>query len=113
MKSSFSRWTRSCSFLDFRIRGRCPLLLLVVSNDISMRSMGILQWKSLQRWAYVACALTVAHGIAYQLIEKRRLPWVFAFAALTLAILVMQALGYLRITRSTGSDSSTDRKSVV
>jgi len=78
------------------------LLLLVISNDISMRSMGIRQWKSLQRWAYVACALTVAHGIAYQLIEKRQLPWVFAFAALTLAILVMQALGYLRITRSTG-----------
>lgn len=80
------------------------LMLLAISNDVSVRSMGIQRWKSLQRWSYAAFVLTVAHGIAYQLIEKRQLPWVFTFAALTLTILVIQALGYLRIAKNTGSD---------
>jgi sulfoxide reductase heme-binding subunit YedZ len=75
------------------------LTLLAISNDISLRALGTRRWKSLQRWAYVAVALTVAHGIAYQLVEKRQLAWVFIFGTLAIAALTMQALGVLRITR--------------
>lgn len=47
------------------------VLLLMLSNDISLRSLGTARWKSLQRWAYVGVALTAVHAIAYQQVEKR------------------------------------------
>jgi DMSO/TMAO reductase YedYZ heme-binding membrane subunit len=46
------------------------LMLVTMSNDFSLRSLGTRRWKSLQRWAYAAVSLTVAHGIAYQLVEN-------------------------------------------
>src|ERR1700686_1103680 len=45
------------------------VLLLALSNDISLRELGIHRWKSLQRWAYAAFVLATAHSIAYQQIE--------------------------------------------
>ena len=49
-------------------------MLLGISNDISLRALGICRWKSLQRWTYEALALTAAHGIAYQLVESAAFP---------------------------------------
>jgi sulfoxide reductase heme-binding subunit YedZ len=51
------------------------VLLLALSNDISLRGLGIDRWKSLQRWAYAAFVLTAAHSIAYQRIETRSAPF--------------------------------------
>src|SRR3954470_6995824 len=45
------------------------VLLLVISNDISLRKLGSRRWKAWQRWTYWAGALVVAHGLAYQWIE--------------------------------------------
>ena len=70
------------------------LLLLAISNDLSLRRLGTRRWKSVQRWAYAAFALTVAHGIAFQLVEKRHLPWVVFFALIVAAALVAQAFGW-------------------
>ena len=72
------------------------LLLLVISNDISLRRLGTGRWKSIQRWTYVAFVLTAAHGIAFQLVEKRHLPWVLVFASLLGMVIVFQALGWNR-----------------
>ena len=69
------------------------LLLLAISNDVSMRRLGTQRWKSMQRWIYAAFAFTVLHGIAYQVVEKRRLPWVVVFFALTIAVVAMQLAG--------------------
>ncbi len=79
------------------------LVLLVVSNDVSLRSLGTRRWKSVQRWVYVAFALTVAHGIAFQFVEKRHIPWVVVFAVLIAAVLVMQGAGFSRVRRSSSS----------
>lgn len=49
------------------------VLLLALSNDVSLRKLGPERWKSLQRWAYAGIVLTAAHAIAYQQIEKRTL----------------------------------------
>jgi sulfoxide reductase heme-binding subunit YedZ len=46
-------------------------LLLALSNDVSLRNLGIERWKCLQQWAYVGVVLTAAHAITYQQIEKR------------------------------------------
>jgi sulfoxide reductase heme-binding subunit YedZ len=56
------------------------LMLLIISNDLSLRALKTNRWKSLQKWTYVAFVLTAAHGIAYQSIEKRHIPWVLVFA---------------------------------
>ena len=50
-------------------------LLLALSNDVSLRRLGVERWKSLQRWAYAGVVLTAAHAIAYQQIEKRISPF--------------------------------------
>lgn len=84
------------------------LLLLAISNDLSLRSLGTRRWKSIQRWAYAAFALTVAHGALYQLIEKRQTPWVAIFAALSAAALTLQLTGWRRRSaRPTSSESNS------
>ena len=50
-------------------------LLLALSNDLTLRRLGAVRWKSLQRWAYAAVVLTAAHAFAYQEIEKRVSPF--------------------------------------
>lgn len=75
------------------------LMLLAISNDLSLRSLGTRRWKSLQRWTYAALVLTAAHGIAYQMVEKRHLPWVLVFTALLIVVAVIQIIGFLGIQR--------------
>jgi sulfoxide reductase heme-binding subunit YedZ len=74
-------------------------VLLVISNDLSLRTLGTRRWKFIQRWIYAAFSFTVVHGIAYQLVEKRRLPWVIIFVALTSAVVVIQLSGTVVILR--------------
>jgi sulfoxide reductase heme-binding subunit YedZ len=47
------------------------LLLLAISNDVSLRRLGTRKWKSLQRWTCAAVVLTILHAVAYQHIEER------------------------------------------
>ena len=50
------------------------LVLLAISSDWALRGLGAKTWKRLQRLAYIAMWLTVAHGIAFQILEARFLP---------------------------------------
>lgn len=81
------------------------VLLLVLSNDLSLRRLGTRRWKSLQRWIYAAFVLTVTHGVAYQLVEKRRLPWVIVFTGLSAAVIAIQAAGFVRTRRAQREES--------
>lgn len=78
------------------------LMLLAISNDLSLRALGLERWKTLQRWTYVAVGLAIVHGILFQLVEKRHLPWVLVFAILSLCIVAVQLAGvvYVRANRS-------------
>lgn len=75
------------------------VILLAISNDFSLRRLGRRRWKSMQRWAYAAFALTVAHGIAFQMVEKRHLPWVVGFGLIVVAAVIGQGLGWRRMRR--------------
>ncbi|MGC1294441.1 MAG: ferric reductase-like transmembrane domain-containing protein [Alloacidobacterium sp.] len=86
------------------------LMLLAISNDLSLRTLGTRQWKSLQRWTYAAFVLTVAHGIAYQMVEKRHLPWVLIFTVLVIAVATIQILGFVQ-TQKQMNDSREDSRS--
>jgi methionine sulfoxide reductase heme-binding subunit len=73
------------------------LMLVVISNDFSLRTLRTSTWKSLQRWAYVAAVLTVLHGVLFQLVEKRHTSCVFIFSVLILAAVGVQAAGFLKM----------------
>ncbi|MFV1988939.1 MAG: hypothetical protein ACC682_16835 [Gemmatimonadota bacterium] len=83
-----ANWTGLLSGLLF-------LLLLCLSNDISLRRLGAARWKSLQRWIYAAFALLVFHGVLYQLvIESRPWGWVVFLGALVGTVGVAQGAGF-------------------
>jgi sulfoxide reductase heme-binding subunit YedZ len=73
------------------------LMLMAISNDLSLRTLKAHRWKALQRWAYVAFVLTGAHGIAYQSIEKRHVPWVLVSSVVLIAVAVSQILGFVQV----------------
>jgi sulfoxide reductase heme-binding subunit YedZ len=70
------------------------LLLLAISNDLSLRRLGTKKWKSLQRWTYIAAALTTLHAAAYQHIEKRQLPYEILLWTTTAIAATFQILGW-------------------
>jgi sulfoxide reductase heme-binding subunit YedZ len=76
------------------------LLLLGLSNDASLRALGPVRWKSLQRWNYAGAALVVGHSIAYQFIEKRTPGFIVAFAAFVLIALAMQVAGFRAVKKA-------------
>ena len=78
------------------------LLLLGLSNDVSLRRFGRYRWKALQRLNYAVFALVVAHGAVYQVIEKRRLVFVLVFAATVGAVSLVQAAGFRRVRAHDG-----------
>lgn len=89
------------------------LLLLALSNDLSLRRLGTSRWKGLQRWNYALLALVLAHGVAYQVVEKRQVPFVILLALLSAATVLVQLSGYRarrrersagRLSRSDGTD---------
>lgn len=77
------------------------VLLLALSNNRSLRWLGPVWWKRLQRTSYVAFVLTVAHSIAFQVIESRTTVLVGALALLTLAVIAAQLAGWSSV-RTTG-----------
>jgi len=77
-------------------------MLLAISNDLSLRRLGVMKWKSFQRWTYIAAALTAVHAVAYQNVEKRTLPFRLLMYAVFTAILTLQLAGILRRKRMQG-----------
>jgi sulfoxide reductase heme-binding subunit YedZ len=69
------------------------VVLVAISNDRSLRSLGAARWKRLQRLTYVAATLTALHGFAFQLMDRRSLPFVAVMLAVVLAVLVFQLQG--------------------
>lgn len=70
------------------------LFLLALSNDVSLRRLGTRKWKSLQRWSYAAVVLTVAHGVAYQQIEKREESYRVVLWIVTAIVVFLQVVGW-------------------
>ena len=73
------------------------VLLLALSNNFSLRRLGPVWWKRLQRSGYAAFGLTVAHGIAFQIIESRSVWLVTALALLTATVVAGQLAGRARL----------------
>jgi methionine sulfoxide reductase heme-binding subunit len=76
------------------------VLLLALSNDMSQRKLGAVRWKSLQRCAYAALALTALHSIAYQEIETRVVQFKVLLYVVLGIMLGLQILGSVRYRKS-------------
>jgi len=72
---------------------------IAISNDLSLRRLGTQRWKSLQRWTYAAVALTFAHGVAYQRIEKRYIGLEVVVWATMVVVCTVQIVGFLTLRR--------------
>lgn len=92
----FSNYTGAVAALLF-------LLLLAISNDLSLRKLGTARWKSIQRWTYVAATLTVVHAIAYQQIERRQLGYQTLVWIMALAICGLQFAAWRKRRRETSA----------
>ena len=69
------------------------IALLATSNDLSLRRLGAVQWKKLQRWNYAVFALVAVHAFAFQGVEKQKVGWVALTVACVCVALVTQGAG--------------------
>jgi len=74
------------------------VLLLAISSDRALSRLGPSRWKLLQRSTYVLAVAVVAHGAAYQIIEKRVTALVALLVVAAVAIAAGQLLGWRRLT---------------
>jgi sulfoxide reductase heme-binding subunit YedZ len=66
------------------------IILAAISNDWSLRHLGAGRWKRIQQLNYVLFAITIAHAILYQIIEKRSPPFGFTIGVLAATAVVLQ-----------------------
>src|SRR6266481_6134188 len=72
------------------------LVLLTISNNLSIRTLGAARWKGIQRWNYVGAILVIAHGLLYQAVEKRIPAFVASLLMVLAAATIVQLLGFRR-----------------
>lgn len=76
------------------------ILLLALSNDRALRRLGMTWWKRLQRTTYIAFLLTCGHAFAFQVLETRKVEWVYLVLLVLLVVIVGQGLGIFSVNRS-------------
>lgn len=82
------------------------IALFVTSNDFSLRRLGALRWKGLQRWNYALLVLTAIHAFAYQGVEKQKFYFVATVCLCLLFVLAFQSIG-IRLRRKVAADRPT------
>ncbi len=81
------------------------LLLLGLSNDRMLRRLGAKRWKRLQRSAYWAFAFTIAHGLAFQILEYRHGTLIGVLLAVAAVVVYLQLSARARSTGSSLPDA--------
>lgn len=84
------------------------VVLLALSNDRSLRWLGAARWKAWQRLSYILGALVVAHGAAYQLLERQWIVAVLVSAGMVGGVVWLQLGGRRRLTQG-GNPPTTTR----
>ena len=88
------------------------VLLVLISNDAALRRLRTSRWKQLQRSSYIAALLIVAHGVLYQMIEKRDARLVLTGAIICFGAAVIQTRGRRAHLRNASHRSSAANVSV-
>ncbi len=69
------------------------LVLLAISNDVALRTIGVTRWKRIQRLNYLLFALVVVHGILYIVVDKSGWLIVVPFIAIVAVVVEVQTSG--------------------
>ena len=85
------------------------LFLLMLSNDVALRTIGMRWWKRLHRASYLAFLLTALHGLAFQVLESRAAGWIALVLAASIAVLAMQIKGAGSVRRN-GAGQALSRR---
>lgn len=88
------------------------ILLLAISNDWSLRTLGAKRWKQLQRSTYVAGVLIVLHGVAFQLADRRGRSFIAVFAVTIVAVAFVQLDGRRRMRARIAARRALDAATV-
>jgi len=72
------------------------IALLCLSNNRSIRIMGVSSWKKWQRLTYFLVLAIPIHGLVYQLLEKRIGIYTVLLLATTLVVIAMQTSGFIQ-----------------
>ncbi|MEQ9643576.1 MAG: ferric reductase-like transmembrane domain-containing protein [Alphaproteobacteria bacterium] len=72
------------------------LVLLAISSNRALRRLGVARWKSLQRFSYLIAVLVVAHGLVYQVLEKRHWAYIGMLVVLAALVIFVQLVGRKR-----------------
>lgn len=79
------------------------LVLLALSNNVSIRKLGSMKWKNIQRFNYASFPLVVGHGFIYHLLENRPLSFVMVIGLVFIGVAFLQWKGFrLHASRSPG-----------
>lgn len=76
------------------------LVLLALSNNWSLKVIGLRWWKRLHRLSYLAFVLTILHGISFQVLESRFWGGYVLVIALTLFVCIFQVLGIRAVKKA-------------
>ena len=85
------------------------LFLLCLSSNFALRRLQAKRWKSLQRWVYLAAAVTLFHGVMYLFMSQRTWGFVFMFLVISGIALAAQLWGVVMTKRRTSVLSSSQR----
>lgn len=83
-------WLGNTSIVAGYLVGILFVALLLLSNNWSLRRLGPVRWKQLQGASTAAFFLTVAHGVVFQVIERRTGGWLAALVVVAGAILALR-----------------------
>lgn len=73
-------------------------LLLILSNDASLRRLGPVRWKGWQRWNYACFGLAAAHTFLYLLgIESAKIVFIAVAIVCATATVLLQLAGWRRL----------------
>lgn len=85
------------------------LFLLCLSSDLALRTLRAKRWKRLQRWAYLAAAITLSHGVMYLFMGQRTGEFVIMFLVISGIALTAQLWGVVTTKRRSVALSSGQR----
>jgi sulfoxide reductase heme-binding subunit YedZ len=75
------------------------LMLVAISNNLSLRNLGPATWKAMQRWLYVGAVLVIVHALLYQALEGRERAFVACILIVAAATMGLQWVGFGRKSR--------------
>ncbi len=75
------------------------IVLLLISNNRALARLGPIRWKRWQRLSYLGFALTISHGLLFQLLEHRSTALIALLVLAGLGLASLQLVGRSRYRR--------------